>query len=1119
MYPKGPFYRREQIRHALAPILLETTVKLGFFAVDGAYLWDLQVREWRGTYWRYRCQRDNTPYDIAPKDWKVINPVDPMPVCPSCGQSDQMRFLNGFVSGSAGKFNSWGKPKDRRYPSYHLDRTKARRQLLEYLATDPRVRAALSDMGQGGISNAWRLMKHNGGPLDAEKHSMGLRNGNTVERAAYAALLDVFKLQMIIRPYLVYWNPYNVTLKNANPGLGFNMGNSRGRFENGSLHLPDATIETSNGPLTFQLPQNRLNWKETNGFLFASAYSTRFVDTITNDFRRWYDTSVTAPNQTDFRPHDNDAANRAHFHNWNRMYFFCREPYDFAPGEIQIFTPILNQRTRDGNPTLVPGMEEGLKYTQPLTTRLLRRGESLTSLTYYSHPSKEYDLHGAHQNSWRMVTYLDKVNRDTSKKKHNGRSHLSILERIAPPKTGNQGVKIPINRTVESLVPRDYAQFNWWGTVMNGIADQESGHLREEQPRDEIGRRRAHRYRGPYTNGQVRPDNSINWGVPNEYIADVLDAITVQDDQYFYGCLSLQRSAADTTNTQGLPFWAQFNPRALSVLRNAETENTAFGWDAAILPLTDAVSSGRINSAATGYPRWGPSYGPKGRQRLAMIDVPRQPMHSIIEFTNADLGKYQVAPTFATGNSYASPFIPPNQSYATTGNYNLLPSLTEKFRNDNHETHRLRRPQNLSIPDISYHLNKGLLDRYFLSTVPDIPGNLTNSTLEDFKYSNSQFDPTKVPPFQTVDTEFVLNGFGLTKDESGKLVKSGKDPSRYALPNPRMKYHVPEALANDHTKFVREYFKSLHDYDTAAAHLMVDGAFNVNSTSVEAWKQLLRSLKDKFQTDNLPFLRSLYPQGAANDAWEGFTALTEEQVEELAEALVSEVRLRGPFHSLADFVNRRLVDPRSPEPGQLPEHAYTGPLQAAIDKSINTKLAAGTRLGEEANYTPKPESYWQSGTTFFEDHLAGKTNGRSVQGAGTPGWLLQSDVLRPLAPILNARSDTFLIRAYGDVGKNTRTQAKALCEAVVQRMPDYVHPAVHQPTDTLYGSQLKDLLWYEPDPSLIQGDPGSLDRDFTLKLDGDPSSIGTSPSAIRNRLRRENFKLGRRYKIINFRWL
>ena len=131
---------------------METTVKLGFFAVDGAYLWDLQVREWRGTYWRYRCQRDNTPYDIAPKDWKVINPVDPVPVCPSCGQSDQMRFLNGFVSGSAGKFNSWGKPKDRRYPSYHLDRTKARRQVTRVFGHRSSSTKRVLDMGQEGLA-------------------------------------------------------------------------------------------------------------------------------------------------------------------------------------------------------------------------------------------------------------------------------------------------------------------------------------------------------------------------------------------------------------------------------------------------------------------------------------------------------------------------------------------------------------------------------------------------------------------------------------------------------------------------------------------------------------------------------------------------------------------------------------------------------------------------------------------------------------------------------------------------------------------------------------------------------------------------------------------------------
>ena len=207
------------------------------------------------------------------------------------------------------------------------------------------------------------------------------------------------------------------------------------------------------------------------------------------------------------------------------------------------------------------------------------------------------------------------------------------------------------------------------------------------------------------------------------------------------------------------------------------------------------------------------------------------------------------------------------------------------------------------------------------------------------------------------------------------------------------------------------------------------------------------------------------------------------------------------------------------EPGEQAGHAHTGPLQAALDKTINPQLANGTRLGNEAQYTPQADSYWQPGATFFEDHLAGRDGGRSVQGAGTPGWILQSDVLRPIAPILNARSDTFLIRAYGEHDTHTGKPARALCEAVVQRVPDYVHPDTHQPTDVLYGAQLKDLYWYQPDPSLIPGDPGGMDRDFTLKLDGDPSASGTGAAAIRNRLRRENFKLGRRYKIVNFRWL
>ena len=52
-------------------------------------------------------------------------------------------------------------------------------------------------------------------------------------------------------------------------------------------------------------------------------------------------------------------------------------------------------------------------------------------------------------------------------------------------------------------------------------------------------------------------------------------------------------------------------------------------------------------------------------------------------------------------------------------------------------------------------------------------------------------------------------------------------------------------------------------------------------------------------------------------------------------------------------------------------------------------------------------------------------------------------MLGVLGPLLAVRSDTFLVRAYGDA-VNPATGAivsRAWCEAVVQRTPDYVDPA------------------------------------------------------------------------------
>ena len=59
--------------------------------------------------------------------------------------------------------------------------------------------------------------------------------------------------------------------------------------------------------------------------------------------------------------------------------------------------------------------------------------------------------------------------------------------------------------------------------------------------------------------------------------------------------------------------------------------------------------------------------------------------------------------------------------------------------------------------------------------------------------------------------------------------------------------------------------------------------------------------------------------------------------------------------------------------------------------------------------------------------------------AGAPGYLMQSDLLTPLAPVIQVRGDTFTIRAYGDA-RNASGDiiARAWCEAVVQRSIDYL---------------------------------------------------------------------------------
>jgi hypothetical protein len=67
---------------------------------------------------------------------------------------------------------------------------------------------------------------------------------------------------------------------------------------------------------------------------------------------------------------------------------------------------------------------------------------------------------------------------------------------------------------------------------------------------------------------------------------------------------------------------------------------------------------------------------------------------------------------------------------------------------------------------------------------------------------------------------------------------------------------------------------------------------------------------------------------------------------------------------------------------------------------------------------------------------------RGPRYQGTPAYISQADILQSIAPIINARSDTFLIRTYGEAlaPDGTTVLARAWCEAVVQRYPEYINP-------------------------------------------------------------------------------
>jgi hypothetical protein len=231
------------------------------------------------------------------------------------------------------------------------------------------------------------------------------------------------------------------------------------------------------------------------------------------------------------------------------------------------------------------------------------------------------------------------------------------------------------------------------------------------------------------------------------------------------------------------------------------------------------------------------------------------------------------------------------------------------------------------------------------------------------------------------------------------------------------------------------------------------GAFNLNSTNVAAWAAVLRGVRfpspqtfrylslssstgtasgdtsvATVQSTNAQFFRfsqtaqETYqaesgradPAGSAARSElfrRGMRTLNAAETGALATKIVELITARhgeeGPFLSVSDFL---APHPRyaavDAEGGEIPRSL----LEAAIaETGINTSVA---------EFDPEAKVQMHS------------------------QWLTQADVMTALAPGLFARSDTFTIRAYGEAHDQAGTpSATAVCEAVFQRLPDWVDPA------------------------------------------------------------------------------
>jgi hypothetical protein len=422
-----------------------------------------------------------------------------------------------------------------------------------------------------------------------------------------------------------------------------------------------------------------------------------------------------------------------------------------------------------------------------------------------------------------------------------------------------------------------------------------------------------------------------------------------------------------------------------------------------------------------------------GLSRCVIAELPVRPLTSLAELSHWDVRYENSLPPYALNiiaNSDATPLLPSDKVVNSND-----ANLKVNFQHDD-----------------SYCANHLLFDDWFVSSIAPAP------------------------------TTFGSSGRNQKETYAGFL--TGETPLANRAYRP---IQEDRAVAGQTDALYQQNIEPVAAWQRSASRLEVDGMFNVNSTSVTAWRALLGHARDQrvphiresgggwntglADADNHVWSRfsiagdtkagTLGYSGAFPEATEftGYRTVDDDFLDTLAQEVVVQIRKRGPFLSLSEFVNRQLSS------GDL---ALAGTLQAAMNQLAGDpatdpfgelKALSTVATADPPNSPGNDEEY------RFREAATGHS------AYGMPGWIRQADILRPLAPILSARDDSFTIRTYGDArDKNGTILARAWCEATVRRTRSFVDPA-------------------------------------------DAADLTTAPT------RAVNQTFGRRFEVISFRWL